>query len=246
MSKNALSEVIAMAFEEGYRSPYEVKPAVVETLMRQYEAKAAVKLESASFQEMAGVIYNFMPQHLRQILSHAGVWLCGGAVVRLLCDPENNTASWRNSDYDLYCTPDVLKEVAKTFAIQLNTDNKKYPPVAEADDFKTFRTEYHGMVLNFIVSPTFTTPAECIKDFDLTIVRFAFSASPNPVLHGTKEAFIDLCMGQIRLVNPYDNKSKVTRIKKYVRRGFRDVTGIVEKGVLCNHTRNIASNLHRG
>jgi hypothetical protein len=246
MSKNAISEVIAMAFEEGYRSPYEVKPAVVESLLRLYESKIAIKLESSSFQEMAGVIYGYIPQALKQILSHNGVWLCGGAVIRLLCDPENSSGSWRNSDYDLYCTLDVLKDVANTFGIHLAMDNKKYPAIAGDEQFKTYRAEHQDMSLNFIVSNTFTGPAECIKDFDLSVVRFAFSASPKPELFGTKDAYIDLCMGQVRLVNPYDKKAKVARIKKYVRRGFRDVTGIVEKGAVCSHVKNLASALHRG
>lgn len=228
MNTEAIHTIVSEAFEEGARSPYEMKQYVVDELLVKLQSNLSPGSKAGNLQEVANIIAKALPAPVRSIVTNHEAWLCGGSVLRAIVDPLNKTAAWKTSDYDIYCT----LEQFKLMPVQAEEDDKHYMN-KNKEQFKTYRTVWQGCELNVIVAPQYTNPLHILQDFDLSIVKFAYSERPKPTLVTYRQSWVDVCTGQIHIADPKNRTPQtVNRIKKYIKRGFRDCTGLVETGLL--------------
>lgn len=221
-------DLVSQAFEEGSRLPYEMKPYVVEEITRAVPVGIPAKLDA---ERLARYLGDRLPPVILDYLHIPNVYLCGGAILKCICDPTNRSGSWRNSDYDLYCHTDAfnaLRPHLKNLSIDAAYVN------AQDSSFRAYRAVVEDKPLNLIVSRSFTSAANCIDQFDLTIVQVAYYRLPTVGLFFGQRSWGDIAANRIYL-NPDAKFEKgltatKSRIKKYIKRGFRDMTRLVEVG----------------
>ncbi len=222
---NSILEIANAAFDEGSRSPYELKPFIVQELIASVKPQESLQLDLPL---TAQHLMHTLPRIVRQFVNVANVWLCGGAIVKLLVDPTNSNLQWKSSDYDLYCNDQTFHAISQTH---------RFTQDAIYGNFQSARCIISGTNINIIYSDKFVNSASILSHFDFTMVQFAYQETACfPSLFASENTQSDLLKNEIKISDTYSTK-KVTsslraRIKKYIKRGFRDCTGIVEQNVL--------------
>lgn len=229
-----LKTLLLQAFDEGASSPCDLRESIVDALLKDVPEGQMNKLPD--LERMTKTIAEYLPPPIREVVKYQNIWLCGGGVLHVLCNPHARDFkdSWKNSDWDFFCAP-------KMFDNWYNQSNQlRQLNVNKTSDQYKF-TNITGYIeshkVNFILSKEFTSPIGIISDFDLTLVQFAYSEGSLTLGPNT---WRDILAGQIRLTRPVGNTqvNKVAnRVRKYISRGFRDCTGLVEQGLLSGILR---------
>ena len=187
------------------------------------------------------------------------IWLCGGCITRLLIRP-GELKSWCSSDWDLFCSESAWKKLpfrkntkclfnSNNAYSELMYDNKKISSTWD------YRPKGFKRAVNVIVG-NFNTINDVCNSFDFRFLQmgcFIEDMALNFSI-GSMESWADLTQNIIRWSDGASNKTKNSskvrkRIIKYINRGFRDGTGVVEKGILSQYgasLSHILQNFNKG
>jgi hypothetical protein len=236
MNKENLDSLLSEAFEEGFRSPYELKQFAISEIAKKYSTRSSVPLEPF-LQKLAETVDARLLPAMKTLLSNAKGWLCGGAVLKLLCDPKNSSRAWTSNDYDVFCTSAGLKSISAVVAnLQKSVGYEGIRIAGTA--FDCYRAPWQNSTINVIVSDSFANPEAILASFDITICQMAFTYQLNglalePRLATFEESFCHLMQNRIVLTSTGSGYKTKERVKKYLKRGFRDSSAMIECGGLA-------------
>ena len=259
---NDLKEAIALAFDEGAESPFELKQQIVNDITKLFEYNPTQKLiHNIDLDQWANYVWNRLPTIVKNILQvHQRIYLCGGSILKHLIASKNG---WLKSDYDLFYHKDYhpavklyLPGATSTASIYGNLTEKQNIElinkfmVHEAYNHKVY-AKYGKFSLNTIqLSKLVTRPSEITDNFDLQMCQIALYWQPSSALNNYEESkpkiiasdntICDILQRRINLSQKFKETQDpeqsypmlIKRIKKYIQRGFHDNTRLVEQGIL--------------
>ncbi len=249
------------AFDEGHESPYDLRESVVEELLKVMDTTVAAKRQIENMRGMQSVadipnqrqitesvIEGIPSAILGWMTLDSKIWLCGGSIIKLLIRP-SALKSWNGSDWDLFCSESAWQKLpfwknngAGNDSLTVGNpydglmyDNKKIKSTWCCTP-KGFRQPINIIVGNF------DSISDVYDSFDFRFLQMGCSIDGD-ILNlsiGSMESWVDLTQNIIRWNDKVSNKTKNSdqarkRIIKYINRGFRDGTGVVEKGILSKH-----------
>ena len=175
---------------------------------------------------------------------------------------DTSQSGWLNSDWDFFCGEDELKKESRAFAEYEVTPypaGKNYIDSSLRRNIKRVYSAFgqngkykNGRPINIIISD-FNSISDILCGFDLQCIQIGFSyKAGHPKLQvASAEVLTDILLGLIRL-NPEINFNKLSsrqkdktmgRVRKYIGRGFRDLTGLEEQGLLSQLSNRLCDNL---
>jgi hypothetical protein len=225
-----IKDLLEEAFEEGVGSPYEMKKQIVDNLYAKIETKSTCVVKTDSINELAKDIHKNIPLTVLRILEHSNTWLSGSSLLNLLI--RSSSGEWSYSDWDIYCNTSILSHLdLSSFKIvnDYNISNLHY------------KGSLHNCKIDLIGINDLNNIQQVFDTFDINLVKIAFFLEKGkPKLVADKDCLNDLVLGQIRIKNKsIINEQTISRVLKYNKRGFRDLTGLVEQGVLCDILKQI-------
>jgi len=256
-----LKATLGTAFDEGAESPYELRDGVVRGLLKKLDEKKKdtsqkMPLSQEAKDCIARGIHLAIPEVVADNLKVANrVWLAGGRIPQLLINVNEKYGIWGCPDWDIFCHSDVAMKlpIAGTMVAKdsqryanLRKVNNKINGVFQATHYYKTPSGATGAIALNIITGKFMGPEDVINSFDFKFLQATFSfIDGKPRFQVYPDAWHDLLYGIIRFtenVTPSAPKkgntgfeAKAKRITKYVRRGFRDCTGTVCKGILADY-----------
>lgn len=233
--KEQIRQLLSEAFDEGCESPYDLKEEILDGLVKKAQNFENPIANSVDTEEAARYIHKNINPSIRFLLQQhkKDLWLAGGGVLRILFN--QNIArrdSWRNSDNDLFHQKTSIYSTLKQQYIIYASSGYFLKDIS-----KVYLMELGNKKVNLITSKC--NMRKIIDTFDLTICQIAFYYDENlkPTIYVKEKPWSDIIQYRICI-----NKSKSAnitascqrRITKYINRGFRDTTGLVDKGFFAN------------
>ena len=241
-----LREALSEAFDEGVESPYDLKDDTIERIVHRAGQKIGEEntniLSDGHKMALMDGLFSQCPSTITEILETGHrVWLSGSQIVRMLLGHPSNTQHWIKADWDIFCHKDDLKNLSIYKSLQRGPQNE-YTHAKIDNTFHCWVSNDGGKYSAHInvVAGNFEKAEDVVKGFDFQFLRNAYYFDSIWRLHMEKEAWSDLKDGIIRL-NPnrsYDHPTcgKLMKLRdrvfKYIGRGFRDYTSIIENGPL--------------
>jgi len=249
----ALYDGLSEAFDEGAACPYDLKDSAIREIigkMGEVNVKASKNISSSTKSFIAKQIDLHMHGLVRECLQRNECrWLSGGRVLHLILGSPNTTA-WTISDWDIFCqngdtdnwpipipfgAPDAASNAHSYEPLNLR---KNAPLIDKIYYSSAIDAVGRSQTVN-IITGNFRKPSDFYLSFDLRMLQMAFwYEKKKPQFEVTGFAWTDLISSIIKLANPRKLTEKTRyhltkRIKKYMMRGFRDGTGLVETGFLA-------------
>lgn len=233
-----LKTALEQAFDEGSRSPYDLRDDIVQELLKKVPSTIPPMTS-----DNLSAIYWGLPSVINTILSSTLCYFSGGNLLRLFVDPTNKSKKW-NGDWDIYCDESNFKELScHPNLIKYKDDYGK------TTSWETYRCTYKEKRLagnslqctsydiNIIVGD-FKNYFDVVKDFDIRLLQMTLWYENNNVcFFAHRKTWEDFNQNTLYL-NPsgVKNLKKTSlRIRKYIARGFRDRTGLIECPAFINY-----------
>lgn len=225
------------------------------------EDKRKTKIQgSIEFNDITDAIESAIPEPVRSLLqSTEKCWLAGGAIPRILL--KSNADTWKNSDNDIFIHKGKLsikhvkelslKEVTKDTGPYASPDgrfhHKRIRSMWECDAIHSHMKSHHNPQKLNVISGDYNSLLDVLTTFDFTFLQCGFYYEKNAdgaylprfsIMN--LQTYADLMHNVIRLTPAAKSNAESLRkighlkgrIKKYIKRGFRDCTGLVERGLL--------------
>lgn len=245
MKYKTISEALSEAFDEGAQSPYEFKEDTINAISKKIKTgKLNTGLLTAeAIPRLKNNIHSYVLNILKRYPNE--IALAGGSIARCLLRIDSNFKhAWRTSDYDIYVNENIFNSLKEDLKSHHTSFRKALSSSNEYKDIsiKNVWVAKHAACKRRIqfIEGNYNSIADMVANYDITICQFAFYYNQNKewALYAAPNVWQDFMDGVIRLNNLYKkgihkgtsiNGTK-KRIIKYIYRGFRDTTGLVEKG----------------
>lgn len=228
-----IRQMLCKAFDEGSESPCDLKDDIINTLMEKVDSGSLIEIDEFK-KNVTNYIENSVSQTIVQFFtasSGSKIWCAGGRILRTILG-----ANWPTSDCDIYCNPKGLAYLANKFKFKkLMTSYQHNNKLLQF-----YSTKVRNIGVVHLMLCKYENAEKLIEDFDLSICQICVGYDNGKfILHGTNEFWRDLWQNQINLSEKckqnfgqgvYQPEKIMPRIKKYISRGFRDRTGIIEQG----------------
>ena len=239
MSKELLKKILRKAFNEGAEAPFDLREEIVESLSNKINLNNSIQgnplepIDPELAKRIATEIDKNLNNHIKELLKIAPCWLCGGSALEPLI--VGNAKTWKN-DYNFFCS-----DINQIPFIGIQLEHINY-----GNDTTCWSYNENGNKIQIISSEQYLNPITVINKFDLSICQIAFWYDGSPNVFVYKNTWQDIILGQIKYIGikPIDELSQqnlnklIARIHKYISRGFRDCTGLIEKGIVPKSLRN--------
>ena len=250
-----LRSTLLKAFDEGNESPYDLRENIVEELLKEIDTEAAGR-QMKNMQEVKSVadipnqqqitehvIKGIPPVLLEWMMLDKNIWLCGGCIIRLLTKPTALKA-WNGTDWDLFCSVSASKKLPCWMDAANMSRGESYGGLY--NDKKIGATWYYQpknlrRPVN-IITGNFRNIGDVYDGFDFRFLQMGCFVDGGTMNFSVKsvESWVDLTQNVIRWSDKVSSSAKSgdkarKRIIKYINRGFRDGTGVVEKGILSKY-----------
>lgn len=255
---------LTKAFEEGLESPYDLKDEIVTELVEKLnKIIISEQTPSINYHEnvvntlpvdIANKLLYYLPKSIRETLQRSSkIFFSGGGLVRLLID-SNSPNAWNDSDWDIFISDEVFwpklpiassyhfKQSLKPYGdthnhrIFHNKISKTYYNDKRISS-QTPNNKYSGQI-NLIIGK-FNCLQDVLNCFDFTFLQTGLYVDDSGV--AVYKALSPSCLNDLldRNIKLSNNSRLVNsqckdRVKKYITRGFKDSTYIVEKGFISN------------
>jgi hypothetical protein len=255
-----LRDCLTKAFDEGAESPYDLKESIVDGIEREIQERVTVHLESEQRQktqrtasvfpkleEIVDAISPQIPDIIKESMRASNrCFLAGGKITKMLIRPNRYTPTmhaWRESDWDLFVHTDDAQKLPVLHCSETPIYEKN-GPYDKFDRGNRITSVYYAKIKNLnlvnVIAGNYNKLEDVLESFDFRFLQMGAYYDSNEQLQFrvlTPQAWFDLMHNIIH----YQDKSKIEnrgsdlaiqRVAKYVARGFRDCTGLTEKGIL--------------
>lgn len=228
-----LKTALEQAFDEGSQSPYDLRDSIVQELLKQVPSASYPTMSQKYLKSM----YNCLPLPIIEILKSTPCYLSGGSLLKLLVDVSGD--QWNDSDWDIFCDQANFKQlscynkllkVLKSDYEDKNWGNYVYNIPHKAIPGFKIRPDLN---INVIVGD-FKTVASIVNTFDIRLLQMALWIQDKKLYFFTyNKAWEDFNRNVLILNDASIHSTSKThnRVKKYITRGFRDQTGLIESPI---------------
>lgn len=213
--KSALSQ----AFDEGIESPYELKDAVIDRLVKAVDKKT---INTQQFEYGASFwIQDHINPVVKKILQITDCCVAGGYVLKTLVCPIGPANLWRG-DVDVFVHKRNIDKLAAKYFLGSITNNYNDDKIEGIYHIKDKTVGWVQVIVH-----RYQSNMDLIKSFDLSVCQAAYSIYNQPRFEFTPE-FMDSYLKKTIKLNPNIQQTATTvdRIVKYIKRGFADQTSI--------------------
>lgn len=248
-----LQQKLSQAFDEGNESPYDLKEGIIRDILKEFEKPTFGKPTIPSHEQIVQQLNKTIPPEIKQIMLNSTpstpIFLSGGSLIKTLLQ----TNAWNSDNWDFYTSwngfENMKRHVSsikiKTRASYHNSKNQISKRIAAT--FSGYANSKKGPFLYKIdtIVGNYLKPQDVVEDFDFTFLQCVCYYDAKGTIKFeimNQQTMSDLLHNVIRLSPKIKTTNSDTkqRVLKYIKRGFRDCTGLVETGLLNQYCSELA------